>query len=193
MPEHLPTFEEHLHPHPAHRVAVGTRVWASGTWRSEQSLELCFTAQVPDITAIRVPPPQPPGPADGLWQHTCFELFIAALGDERYAEYNFSPSGQWARYRFAAERERDAEAERQAGLVSIPIQTTTQPNQLIVRAVLPLADLPSSPAGWLLGLTAVLEHSDGRLSHWALHHPRPQPDFHHPAGRVLRLAPPALS
>jgi len=30
-----------------------------------------------DIFRLRIPPPQLPGRADGLWQHTCFEVFIA--------------------------------------------------------------------------------------------------------------------
>ncbi|HXO16400.1 MAG TPA: hypothetical protein VN835_08655, partial [Steroidobacteraceae bacterium] len=38
--------------------------------------------------------------ADGLWQHTCFEAFIAAPGVAGYYEFNFSPTLDWAAYQF---------------------------------------------------------------------------------------------
>jgi hypothetical protein len=37
----------------------------------------------------------------------------------------------------------------------------------------------------LLGLTAVVEEENGRLSYWALKHPPGKPDFHSPEGFVL--------
>ena len=39
----------------------------------------------------------------------------------------------------------------------------------------------------LLGLTAVIESTDGSLSYWALAHPRGVPDFHARAGWTARL------
>jgi len=58
------------------------------------------------------------------------------------------------------------------------------------------------PAGWLpdaadrswsLGLSAVIESADGRLSYWALRHPAPRPDFHQRAGWAARLPAPEIS
>ncbi|MEY3786902.1 MAG: hypothetical protein RLZ75_1109, partial [Pseudomonadota bacterium] len=54
-----------------------------------------------DLTQIRVPKAQNSNAVDGLWQHTCFELFIAVEGEANYHEFNFSPSGQWAAYAFS--------------------------------------------------------------------------------------------
>jgi hypothetical protein len=34
----------------------------------------------------------------------------------------------------------------------------------------------------------VIEEADGRRSYWALHHPGPEPDFHHPDCFVAKLA-----
>ena len=38
-----------------------------------------------------------------------------------------------------------------------------------------------------LGLSAVIEETDGRLSYWALAHPGERPDFHHRDSFVLPL------
>jgi len=54
-----------------------------------------------DLEQIRIPAPQPPAAVDRLWEHTCFEVFIAAAGKANYHEFNFSPSGQWAAYAFS--------------------------------------------------------------------------------------------
>src|SRR6185312_16219939 len=51
-----------------------------------------------DMARVRVPQPDRPERADGLWKHTCFEAFISAAGLSGYYELNFSPSGQWAIY-----------------------------------------------------------------------------------------------
>ena len=38
-----------------------------------------------------------------------------------------------------------------------------------------------------VGITAVIEHSDGRLSYWALHHPAAEADFHHRGGFTIQV------
>lgn len=143
-----------------------------------------------DTTALRIPPPAAPVPRDGLWQHTCFEAFVAAHGEAAYREFNFSPSSEWAAYRFSSERERDtASQDRERVLMPPPLAQTT-PRTLTLTVRVPATALPRSPATLALGLSAVIEERDGRLSYWALHHPQARPDFHHPAGRTLRLAAP---
>jgi hypothetical protein len=123
-----------------------------------------------------VPPPHPPAIAAQLWQHTCCEVFIAAMGSgEGYHEFNFSPSGEWAARAFA--RYRDGvllEDERLAPRISA--QAGGERLELGIRV--PLERLPYK--GRLrLGLSAVIEEEDGTLSYWALRHPRGRPDFHH--------------
>ena len=61
-----------------------------------------------DLAQIRIPAPQPPAAVDGLWEHTCFEVFVAVEGKASYHEFNFSPSGQWAAYAFSDYRVRSA-------------------------------------------------------------------------------------
>ena len=153
-------------------------------WTAEGLQLVCAIAG--DISALRVPAATRPGPADGLWQHTCLEAFVSAKGDAGYREFNFSPSGQWAAYRFASERQRDTSA---APDLPAPVtQLAITPTLLSLDVHLPLAALAASAQPFELALCAVVEELDGRLSYWALQHPRDRPDFHLPAGRSLRLA-----
>ncbi|MBY4596014.1 DOMON-like domain-containing protein [bacterium BD-1] len=141
------------------------------------------------VSQLRLPSPaQEPGPRDGLWKHTCFEAFIGQPGEECYREFNFSPSGHWAAYAFSEERVRDAEAP---DLPSPRITFTPGPDELILEARLPLAAMLIAFQGPLhMGLTAVIETQDGRLSYWALHHPAEQPDFHRKDGWTALLTTP---
>jgi hypothetical protein len=42
---------------------------------------------------------------DGLWKHTCFEVFLRDPAGIGYAEFNFSPSTEYAGYGFTRYRE----------------------------------------------------------------------------------------
>ncbi|MDP1685993.1 DOMON-like domain-containing protein [Hydrogenophaga sp.] len=170
--------------HPATPAGLPLDVSVSVGWTPD-GLQL-FYAIVGNIAALRVPPDTGPGPADGLWQHTCLEAFASAEGDVAYREFNFSPSGQWAAYRFAGERRRDTTTA--PDLPAPVMHRAIAPTLLTLDVHLPLAALPSSALHLELALCAVIEELDGRLSYWALEHPRERPDFHHPAGRALRLA-----
>jgi hypothetical protein len=121
--------------------------------------------------------------ADGLWQHTCFEAFLSAPNGVSYCEINLSPSNAWAIYAFRAERLRDSVAEVAVACLepSIGVQRTTGSFSLFAalpwRAINPASDEPGP-----IGLSAVLESTEGDLSHWALTHPEAHPDFHHRSG-----------
>lgn len=143
-----------------------------------------------DIAGLRLPAPSAqPAFTDGLWRHTCFEVFIGRHGDAAYSEFNFSPSGDWAAYAFSAERVRAKDAPP---LPAPRIACEVQPHRLTLRAWLPAAALPQrGAAACTLGLCAVIEDAHGQLGYWALHHPGTQPDFHHRGGWTAR--PPALA
>jgi hypothetical protein len=123
---------------------------------------------------LRLPSPQPPGPADGLWQHTCCEAFIAADEQAGYCEFNFSPSSQWAAYRFTGYREPDTGFMPPAA-PQIDLQPQADGFQLDVRLAAALL-----PTGRILqlGLSVVIETADGGKSYWALAHGAARPDFH---------------
>lgn len=127
-----------------------------------------------DSDGIRIPDPMPPGAADGLWQHTCCEAFVAAVDGPEYHEFNFSPAGRWAAYRFLACRERDA------GFVppAIP-QSRFQRHADGFQLTAQIAPELLPPASTFhIGLSAVIEAADGGKSYWALAHAAAQPDFH---------------
>jgi hypothetical protein len=139
-----------------------------------------------DMSRVRVPPPGTGGRADTLWSHTCFEAFIAAADGPGYQEFNFSPSLDWAIYRFSAYREGMSPAEGRAPEISVH----RREDGLDLRSVAYLdhiADLRDARP-LRIALAAVIEDENGRLSYWGLRHPPGKPDFHHPNGFALEVA-----
>jgi len=138
--------------------------------------------------ALRIPDPRPAEAADELWRHTCCELFVGVAGDTAYREFNCSPSGQWATYRFSAYRRRDA-CRQNPALPPPRIVFAATAAGWTLQAQLPAAALPTAAAGQIeLGVAAVLESADGNMSYWALRHAAAQPDFHKRETFVLRLS-----
>lgn len=143
-----------------------------------------------NLQHLRIPKTQPPAMTDGLWEHTCFEVFIATEGDSAYQEFNFSPSGQWAHYVFSDYRQRRAwHSDHVYALDVERSDTDLQMNVIIPLHELALIDNSKTVQ---IGITAVLEAADGELSYWALHHPAKTPDFHHRDGFIYSLAPHSL-
>ena len=131
-----------------------------------------------DLAQLRIrealPGATPDGPTDGLWRHTCMELFVAHSDPGPYLEFNLAPSGQWAAYRFSGYR---ADMAPLTGIRPPRIELRTQADQLLLSADVALP-AQFAAAGLRLGLTAVLEDTQGVLSHWALSHAGDRPDFH---------------
>jgi hypothetical protein len=128
-----------------------------------------------DISRLVVPPPVPSVRTENLWRSTCFELFVGG-GADSYREFNLSPSGAWAAYEFDGHRfgRRDIEA-------SIEVETSRE-NKLLSLTVKIESQFPL-PAN--VGLTAVIEESDGKLRYWASAFAPGEPDFHAAAVRSL--------
>lgn len=115
------------------------------------------------------------GRADDLWQTTCFEIFGARRGGQSYDEFNFSPSGRWAAYRFEAYRDGRSEPD----LVRQPdIHFERGQDIFVLTAFLSKQELLPVHR---IGVCAVIEEEGARKSFWALSHPLGSPDFHDPA------------
>jgi hypothetical protein len=128
-----------------------------------------------------------------LWQHTCFEVFIAVKGQPTYYEFNFSPSGEWAAYAFI-KGYRDGGPIEDDGLHP-EIVVRSAANSFELEAIVRLDRLQAikSQMPLRMGLSAVIEEKDGTLSYWALKHRPGKPDFHHPDSFALELALPDKS
>jgi hypothetical protein len=122
-----------------------------------------------------------------LWQHTCFEAFVRASPGAEYYEFNFAPSTQWAAYQFSSYRS----GMRVAAEISAPsIEVRSSTDRYTLQASLELNRLSSlSSKALRLGLSAVIEDTNGRKSYWALAHPPGKPDFHHADGFTLEFSP----
>lgn len=154
--------------------------------RTPGILALAYTLKG-DLERMRLPAPGPRCIADKLWQHTCFEMFIARKGAPGYHEFNLAPSGEWAVYVF--ERYRKRAALDNAKELDPQIGVRRMPKKLEIDSLVHLDRLsPAHARGALsLALAAVIEHQDGSLSYWALGHPPGKPDFHHPDSFALEL------
>jgi hypothetical protein len=139
-----------------------------------------------DMSRIRVGSESAADRTDGLWKHTCFEAFIQPGGSPSYYEFNFSPTRQWAAYRFNAYRDGMTPVD----LTSPPEMVVRRlPDRLDVQAAFPLPDdvaIGAAPPT-KLALTAVVEEDSGRLCYWSMQHAAGKPDFHHADGFALEL------
>ncbi len=131
-----------------------------------------------DLSGVRIGAGAAPGanaePTDGLWRHTCMEVFIGHDPTGHYLEFNLAPTGEWAAYRFSGYRSGMAPLRIHAPRIEL----WTQPDRLLLRAAV---ELPADLTGDLrLGITAVVEDTRGQLAYWALRHAGERPDFHHP-------------
>lgn len=162
-------------------IQAGARIGGAG------KLAVTFMLEA-DMTQVALPTTRTPARADGLWRHTCFEVFVGLPDNEAYCELNFSPSGEWAMYGFVGYRRGMTPIE-----VGRPPRVAVRPMSrgLVLEAVTYLEDLPKPQPDSLLraGAAAVIEEADGHLSYWALAHPSAKPDFHHRLGFVLQVGP----
>jgi hypothetical protein len=182
--------------HPDTSIAAVRGIDASVTRGAHGHIALAYRLSG-EIDRLLIPAQQPQGPVDNLWEHTCFEVFIAVGGAAAYHEFNFSPAGQWAAYAFAGYRQRDAAGSRQLASISSPrIVTRRFADRLELDAIVSADALPSGAATATLelGVSAVAEADDGRRSYWALRHAAARPDFHQRDTFILELAaPPAFA
>jgi hypothetical protein len=148
--------------------------------RTADSVHLAFVV-TGLIAQLKLPQTQQSSRTDELWQHTCFEVFARSPGANAYMEFNFSPSTQWAAYRFGAYREGMMPMELHRAPI-VHVAASEARLQFDVQV-----DARDFPAPGELALSAVIEESSGTKSYWAVGHRADRPDFHHEHGFVLTL------
>lgn len=175
-----------LKPHPANppagewQVRFSWRVtpyWMTLRWRVAGKGELA----IPKLAGR--------GRADGLWQATCFEIFVRHGDGPGYSEFNLSPSERWAAYDFGDYRE----GMQERSMPRSPVCSWRPGSAFsLFDAAVPLSGIPGMPAAFAaaaFAATAVLEEAGGAKSYWAAVHPGDRPDFHHADGFALALEP----
>jgi len=172
--------------HPDHPPAAVTQVEARVIGQDSNWLRVRW--RIEGSQALVVPPFAGKGRADGLWQTTCFEVFLKPLGGESYVELNLSPSERWNAYDF--DQYRGGMSERP--FPHEPECTLRQGSTFaIFDAAIPIAGLPQADCA--LGLCALLEEQGGVKSYWSLAHPEGKPDFHAPACFTVALPAPGAA
>jgi hypothetical protein len=156
--------------------------------------QLAITYQLRgNLTAVVLPAPSTTGAPrrlDGLWEHTCFELFLAAEGLEPYWELNLAPNGDWNLYRLDGYRRGLAPVGDRDAL-PFAVRGTGQGMELEVNLQLPLElALACRQRALQVGITTVMEHPQGDLTYWALSHGGAEADFHRREDFLLQLSPP---
>ena len=175
-----------LQPHPAHPPRTVSGIESRIIGRDENWLRLRW--RIESAGDLLVPAFAGKGRADGLWQTTCFELFLRPDGGEAYCEFNLSQSERWNAYDFTARRE----GMRLRDMPREPVCTIRLGTSFaIFDAAIPAGGLPSGACA--MSLTCVVEETGGHKSYWALAHGGAAPDFHDPACFTARLAAPSAA
>lgn len=158
--------------------------------------------RVEHAARLLVPQPASRDRAEGLWQMTCFELFLRRDGGPAYYEFNFSPSQRWSAWRF--DQYRDGIADHpmpSAPLIegafngadyTLRVMLEGLPADMTIAGASAVIDERSAPDPAVDEAEAGAEAEPAWhpvTSLWAMAHPAPQPDFHHPGSFVLPLAP----
>jgi hypothetical protein len=139
-----------------------------------------------DMEAIAWPSPASHEFTDGLWQNTCFEVFVRGGQGAAYIEGNFSPSWEYAFYGFSGHR---AGMTRYPNAADPGVALDWHDDQFGMEVTMDLASVSPELVAqdWTIGLSAVIENKDGHKSYHALAHPGGAPDFHHAACFALEL------
>lgn len=138
-----------------------------------------------DLSELAIPEPATiPGRKHRLWERTCLELFLGEKDSGPYWEFNLSPSGDWNVYRFTSCREGMRE---EPAFASLPFHVKTEPGALRLSLELDLERILPTGTDVDAAVCAVIQSAKGRMSHWALAHHGPRPDFHHRDGFRLDI------
>jgi hypothetical protein len=171
-----------LRPHACFPPAWTGGVSATAMVPGGRDLALHFRLSA-DTERLRLPAFRAVQRGHRLWEHTCFEAFLAVQTGPGYVELNFAPSGEWAAYRFTGYRDGMSPIEELEP--AIAVSHSAGGLDLALRVGLDRALALGVKVE--LGLSAVIEDAAGGLSYWALRHPGDRPDFHHAESFALEI------
>lgn len=120
---------------------------------------------------------------DYLWESTCFELFVQAVGSSDYLELNLSPVRLWNAYSFDDYRSPAQMPPRRDDRLRV-LSVAVDALQLV--AVVDWSGCFVAGQALRVGLTCVLKDQVGQCSYWALRHGG-EPDFHRASDWLIQL------
>jgi hypothetical protein len=110
-----------------------------------------------------------------LWRQSCFELFFAIKGDSSYWEVNLSPNDCWNVYYFTDYRA----GMREEKFVGQPVCRVAADGDLLsLTCTLEIKGFIDDCSDLEVGVSSVLQTTDGSASYWAIDHCGKEPDFH---------------
>ena len=152
--------------------------------RSSNKLSISYTLSGP-LSELMIP-----APADirlrkkGLWEETCFELFLAPVNSDNYWEFNLSTSGHWNVYSFTSCREG---MQEETAFTALPFRALLLPGSLRLSLEVGLEKIVPADQALKINISAVIKTINGRMTFWALAHPGAQPDFHRRDAFIIDL------
>ncbi|MEN8264041.1 MAG: DOMON-like domain-containing protein [Nitrospirota bacterium] len=152
--------------------------------RSSNILVIRYELSCP-LQEIVIPQPSDmPVRRNLLWEETCFEFFLGTEKSESYREFNLSPSGHWNVYYFRSYRQ---EMKEDAAVSSLPFSVKKDSDILKLELELNLDRIVPAEQPLNAAVSAVIKHTNGRTTYWALTHPGQKADFHLRDGFILEL------
>ena len=127
-----------------------------------------------------------PSRKDELWKTTCFEFFLAIKDQPQYWEFNMSPAGNWNVYHMDAYRRNGFREE--ASIQQLQFEFAREANRFTLDAIVDLSPVILQARLLEVGITAIIQTTDGNVTYWALAHPALQADFHLRESFILGLA-----
>ena len=111
-----------------------------------------------------------------LWRTTCFEFFIAIKNQPRYWEFNMSPSGNWNVY--AMDAYRQVNMREELAFMQLPFEFQKTNKEIFLDISLNLNPILQPGDALEIGITTVVQTTNGNETYWALAHPGQHADFH---------------
>ena len=152
--------------------------------RQDTRLTISYLLTGPLQDLVIAPPADQPARQWVLWEQTCLEFFLATQSASHYWEFNLSPAGHWNLFRLADYRQG---IQEEATFQALPFTVQRDPQALALTLDVDLGAIFPADQPLEIGVSAVLQPQDGRLSFWALTHQGLEPDFHHRQGFKIKL------
>jgi hypothetical protein len=152
--------------------------------RHDPFLSIQFTLLGAVAGVILAAPSDAPLRKNNLWEETCLEFFLGIKNSPSYWEFNLSPAGHWNIYRFDSYRQGMTE---ESAYTELPFITETESDAFSLSLTLDLDEI--IPIGRVLevGISAVTQFKDDKITHWALEHPSTKADFHERSSFTIEL------